>query len=525
MAQEFPIGPIIEEQFYGYDDTHPSELLPKGVFTKVENAFCSDRKMTKVFGSSSIAPSIAAKSFNGGAPYERAAIATKLVVVSINGASNAQLYTWGGSGSFAAIGSANLTNNTQMFFETANDVFYGFNGVEEVDYNGTTVSRNTAGIPLGTYPCWFHNYLFVAKTTAYPNRLYWSNLGDPTTFSGSNYIDVNPGDSDQIMGLGQLQDELLIFKQNTIWSITGWSGSSFSSSTINTQNMNARIFGYGSIAPGSIVSVGNDVYFLSFYGNVPHFRSLVKTRTANTLGGGIISTDIEITMKRINKGALSGITGAFDGRYVYWAIPVDGSSVNNYMVAFDTMNIAKMKASTTAGMTKYPWITMSGKNAQTLFISTITGNQTVMFTDSGTKGKVFKFDSSMYTDDGSNIAMDIRKTFMRDTSRKHKWKYMWVRYDVGVNSMLNVYAKNDQTATYGLQKAINLLGNSPGLGPTGTFTLNQSVLGGGTTNHQRITFQQLTGVTLDLQFTESSSSACTFYEYSLWTIPKGLRAS
>lgn len=518
--QDF-VKPITEAEFIGYDDTHPSHLLPPGYFVKANNVFVSDNKVTKVPGSTKIANAIASQSFNGFASFERISASTKLLVVNINGASNSQLYTWNGSGNFSAIGSANLTNSKQMWFEVANDQLWGFNGTEVVDYDGTTVTKNRAAVPIGFTAAWFHNYLFVANTTTYPNRLFWSNLGDPTTFSGTNFVDINPGDSDSIQALGKFNDELIVFKRNTIWSVTGFSGSSFSSTTIATQNTNARIFGYGCCSPFSIVPVGNDIYFFSMLGNTPHIRSLRLTSLAKVLGGGIITDDIVGTMDSINKSALNAICGGFDGRYAYWGIPTASSTVNNKLIVLDTWKISRQRG----GNTIYPWTTMTGKNASYIASSTISGSgSTVFFTDSGATGKVFKFDTSVHADDGSNIAIDvITRNYVYDLSRKMKWKYDYIRHETGVASTLNVYARVDNASDYMLQQAISLAGNSPGLGPTGTFTLGVSTLGGNTTSTTRVTNAQLIGKLFQMEFTETSSNAVTINDWELYAQPKGLR--
>lgn len=519
MAQVFD-RPIKEQNYIGYDDTNPSEQLPPGIFTKADNAYVSDNMIKKVPGSTAIAAAISANTINGLAPFEKISSSTKLVIANIDGASNAQLYKWSGSGNFSAIGSANLTNGKQMFFETANDFIFGFNGTEVVDYDGTTVTKNRSGVPLGFFANWFHNYLFVAKTSSNPNRLFWSNLGDPTTFSGSNFVDINPGDSDQCQGLGVLQDELFFFKQESIWSITGWSGTSFSTTTINTQNTNARLLGYGCIAPGSIVGTGNDIYFFSFLGSSPVIRSLKKTINAVTLGGNdIVSAEIKTTMDSINQSALSAINGIFDGRYVMWGIPTGSSTTNNKVIVMDTWNIRKVR-----GKTVYPWTTMTGKNVGHFIISTISGKALPYFSDAGATGLVFKFDSSVSTDNGSAISMDVRtRDFMLDPARKSKWKYIYVKYDTNSAGTLNINARIDQSATYALQKSIVLKGNSPGLGPTGNFTLGVSVLGGQSTSKTRVTLAQLTGTLLGIQFQETSSNACIIYEYEIYGRHKGLR--
>lgn len=519
--QKFDVH-IPEHQYIGLNDTQPSEVMQSGFFTKVDNAFVSDNKIMKVPGSSAVATSIATQLINGLGSFERIASSSKLLIANVDGASNARLYIWNGSGAFSAIGTANLTNGKRMFSETANDYFFGFNsGAEVVDYDGTTVTKNRATVPLGYYPNWFHNYLFVGKTDANPNRLFWSNLGDPTTFNGANFVDINPGDSDQITGLGRLQDEMFVFKQNTIWSITGWSGTTFSSTTILTQNTNARLLGYGCVAPDSIISTGNDLYFFSFLGNSPVIRSLKKTINAVTLGGGVVSGDIKATMDTINQSQLGKISGTFDGRYVYYAIPTGSSTTNNKILALDTWHTAYDR---TRRLNIYPWTTMTGKNVQDFTISTISGKAIPYFSDTTATGLVFKVDTSVYSDNGTAVAMDVRtRDFMGDSSQKTKWKYMYLKYDTSSAGTLNVNARIDQATNFALQSAITLKGNSPGLGPTGTFTLGVSVLGGQLTSKQRVTFAHLTGTLLGIQFSEATANGCTIYEHDIFGMRKGFR--
>ena len=605
-----------------------------------------------------------------------------------------------------------------MNFAVAGDLIFGFNGVEEVDWDGTTYTKNRASVPLGKFAQWFHGYLWVGNVASYPNRLYWSNLGQPTSFAGGittvtvnaagkgyqvgdtlnisntdntsgfggkvyvtaiqnftlssasdswtagagwsgsyaagfahasgtttvtnstlvptagvnyrvdftvtgrsagsftlgfggvtsgsftatdnwetqavsngtfvmtpttdfngtvlltitsdnqtgpissvsllqagsgysvstgvstnggtgsgatinitaidsttvkNFVDVNAGDSDEITGMSMIQDELLVFKRNTIWSVAGWAADSFSSTTLTPSNLNARIFGYGAVNNNSIVSVGNDVYYFSMLGNTPVIRSLKKTINAVTLAGGVISDAIAGTMDDITLSALDKVVSAYDGRYIYWAIPTASSTVNNKVIALDTWKMNSKKG-------VYPFTTMTGKNVSYFANSTISGgNSTIFFSDSASTGKVFKFDTSVYTDNGTNIEIDvITRGYMGHPSRKTHWKYMYLKYDQGVNSTLHVKSKFDSavdfTEQYGTGgEAVDLAGNSPGLGPTGTFTLGVSVLGGATLGYNRINFAQQIGRIFQIEFTEESSSPVTIYEYSLYGNVKGLR--
>ena len=718
MTQTWNIPEITEIQFVGYNDKDAIHLLPKGYFVKADNVFVTDNKIVKVPGSSAVADSIASQPFNGLVSFERYSAGTKYLIANINGASNAQLYAWNGSGNFSAIGSANLTNSRPMNFAIANDSIFGFNGAEVVDWDGTTYTKNRASIPIGNYATWFHGYLWVANTASQPNRLYWSNLGQPKSFAGgittiavntagmgyavgdtlnisntnnvsgfggkvyvtsiqsftlssasdswtagagwsgtyaggfahtsgtvavtnatlvptagvnyqvvftvtgrsagsfvvqfggvtsasytgsntwqtqavsdgtfsmipttdfngtvtltiqsdnqtgpvtgisllaagsgyavtsgvatvggtgsgctinitavdsttvNNYVDVNAGDSDEITGMSMIQDELLVFKRNTIWSVAGWAADSFSSTTLTPSNLNARIFGYGAVNNNSIVSVGNDVYYFSMLGNVPVIRSLKKTINAVTLAGGVVSDAIRGTLAKITLSALGKITSAFDGRYIYWALPVNSSTVNNLVIALDTWKMNSRKG-------VYPFTSMTGKNVSYFANSTISGGQsTVFFADSASTGLVFKFDTSVYTDNENPIAIDvITRGYMGHPSRKTHWKYLYVKTDVGVNSTLHVKSKFDSatqfTEQYGKDgEAVDLNGTSPGLGPTGTFTLGVSRLGGATLGYNRINFAQQEGRIFQIEFTESSANEVGIYEYSLYGNVRGLR--
>lgn len=507
--------PIVENLFHGINDnTPPQDLLP-GYLTKCDNALCSSDKISKVTGSTALNAAIAAYPFNGFASFEKVSSSNKWLVVSINGASNAQLYQSTG-GNFTAIGSANLTNSKPVWFETANDIIFGFNGTEEVDWDGTTVTKNRSGVPLGKYAKWFHNYLFVANTATNPNRLFWSNLGDPTTFSGANFIDVNPGDNDQIMGLAPFQDELLVFKRNTVWSISGWTGTTFSSTTIAAQNTNGRIFGYGTVAPFSIIPIGTEIYFFSMIGSTPVIRSIKKTINGITLGAGVISDHIKTTLGNITLANLSQISGSFDGRYCYWSVPVSPSAINNQIIVLDTWEVDTRR-------NIYPFTTMSGKNASYLTTGTIPGYSLTYFSDSSlTSGLVFKFDTSVYTDNGTAITMDVRsRDYFHEPSHKSKWKYLYTAFVSGNAASIAVGAKIDQGTNYTNQDTISAKGNSPGLG---SFILGTSFLGGASTSTNRTTFAGITCHYLGLQFKDTTANSVVIHRWELYGKPKGLRA-
>lgn len=506
--------------YIGMNNKFPSHLLPNGVFSSIINAYVDNNKIFKRGGTSAIAASLGSFRFAGGAPYEPTG-SSKRVIVSRDGASNAQLYVWTGSGAFSAIGSANLTNGLIMNFTTASNRLFGFDGTEVVDVDtSNSVTKNRSGVPLGQFSFWFHNYLFVGGVSGAPNRLYWSNLGDPTTFTGSDYVDINANDGDALTGLNVLNDELIVFKKNSVWSISGWSGTTFAVTTAAGQNTTNKALGIGAVSHQSIVPTGRDLYYMSFLGSTPYLRSLNQTVFAKTVDAGIVSEELEGTMLDLNVTSLSKCAGIFDGKYIYWAVPVDSSSTNNLILV-----LAPGKSYKTNLGSMEPWVLFEGVNTGQFFSSTISGRARIYSISATTNGKIYLFnDTSVYSDDGTAVAMTIQtRDYMGDPSRQTKYKYMYHKYLSGSSGELEIYARIDQAQDYSLQETIDLEGNSPGLGPTGTFTLGTSTLGGSMITQNRVTFQHLTGSLLGVKFLEESSNYCELYDKQIYGFRKGFR--
>jgi len=64
------------------------------------------------------------------------------------------------------------------------------------------------------------NIYDVGTTSWQGNRVRWSNLGDPETWTASDYADIVDKEGDEIVRLKPLTDNLVIYKQNSIHSMT-----------------------------------------------------------------------------------------------------------------------------------------------------------------------------------------------------------------------------------------------------------------------------------------------------------------
>jgi hypothetical protein len=529
MAQTFNVN-LQDEFLIGMDDKYNGSDLPPGLFNLIQNGLVNTNNISKRTGTTGSNVVVASGVQLGGSAFEPSN-GSKFQVVCLNGASNAQLYISSDGTTFSAIGSANLTNNAQMNFVQASDRLFGFNGTEVVDVanDGTTVTKNRSGVPIGKFGYWFHNFLFVAGVAGTSiNNVYWSNLGDPTTFTGANFIAINANDGDYITGLSSFSaapstgnDFLIVAKLNSFWTIGGWSGTTFSANTIAGQNTSFINNGYGTPSHRCMIAVGKYFYYLSFIGGIPHIRALQKTIYGSILDSGIVSYDMEGTMSALNNTKLMNACAVSDGKFVYFSFPSSASQVNDITLVY----YPELTKQTPLGE-MHSWVKWTGFTPNTFLISTISGQAKIYFTDGGTTGKVFHFDPSVYTDNGTAIVLKIQtRDYFGHASKQAKYLYYYFKYGTGSAGTLTINARIDQATNFGLQETLDLSGTSPGLGPSGNFTLGTSKLGGSTITEHRTTLLALTGHLLGVQLIESTANACNIYDMQVYGVQKGYRSS
>ena len=115
---------------------------------------------------------------------------------------------------------------------------------------------------------------------AFDNKVYYSNAFNPedwTTAGQTGEIIIETGDGDKIIGVENLLDDVIIFKQNTIWRVSGDIPSEYSLSQVYATQ--------GTIHAKSICSDGSYCYFAGadgiyqYTGNdaVPVLTDAIKT--------------------------------------------------------------------------------------------------------------------------------------------------------------------------------------------------------------------------------------------------------
>jgi hypothetical protein len=119
------------------------------------------------------------------------------------------------NGSVWADVATGLATGLRYGYAEANNKSYFANGTDGLkSWDGTTLAT-VAGAPTGIwYLVWHKNRVYAA--TGKSSRLYFTDLGDPTSWPVLNFIDFDIDDGDKVTGIRSLPDgALLITKEHS----------------------------------------------------------------------------------------------------------------------------------------------------------------------------------------------------------------------------------------------------------------------------------------------------------------------
>jgi hypothetical protein len=261
------------------------------------------------------------------------------------------------SGTWTEIGSDEFTTGLDAFFTQAGNKIYISNGTDNnMSYDGTTLTDlgNTT-YPKGKYSDFWKNYLFVCgdgvlNGTTYKNRVWFSDLGDPDTFTtGTNYFDVGKSDGQAITGIASLGEFLVIFKRKSIYILSGSSPDAWILSD-GVNNISQIANGIGCVSAKSIVRVGNDLWFMSDDG----IRSVRRNEQGSIPLMGLVSGNMNGTISEINWSYAHRIAGTYFDNKVYMAIPTGTSTTN------DTVMVANTAIQLDKQTNPHPWFVYTG---------------------------------------------------------------------------------------------------------------------------------------------------------------------
>jgi hypothetical protein len=498
MAQQFKS--VREYDFSkGYADKYKAELLPKGYCADALNCWLDRQFIKKRSGYTAVGNDVEVeKPILSLAPAKPGGTERLYRVHDIANGTKSVIEHWSGTGNWTTLTDGDdQTAGKDHWFVNANNILYIGNDTDTVlkSTNGTSTA-DVAGFPVGVDAKWFHNYMFVVTAAG---RLYFSNLNTPETWGAEDYIDVNATDGDTVIGLAVLKDELLICKRNRVWSLTGFGASDFT-----VDDLGERLTGQGPQSRKSIIEGPNDVYFLSYVGNIPHITSVMRTREGYIVSGDTISDPIEGTMDGLSRTYLYKACGIFDGKKLWFAV-VDDLTYNDLVLVYDLV---------TKGWTRH-----TGIKASCFAMSRVSGTEKIYFGEASNDSQVYVLDGST-SDNGEAIDMKFTSPMYAPVPEsKCKWKYLYVVADVESGSTIGVEYSIDGYA-------FNSLGDIVTTGDGGIFPCTFPFRFG-TPTIVRHRFDSAGGTSYRMQYrfvNDTDDESPTIREYQLLFKPRGLRA-
>ena len=121
-----------------------------------------------------------------------------------------------------------LTANTKTRFTNFVDLVFGTNGVEAMQSwdggAGNFSTTNVTSAPTAKFIDNFRSRVWAANVTANPSRLYYSSVADASgvilwTGTSSGYIDIAPGDGEDITGIKKFSRAIYAFKNSAVYRI------------------------------------------------------------------------------------------------------------------------------------------------------------------------------------------------------------------------------------------------------------------------------------------------------------------
>lgn len=191
-----------------------------------------------------------------------------------------------------------------------------------------------------------NNILFFAGNLS--SYIYWSSVGDPTTYNSGNFIPFRLSDGDTIQALSYIGTDLIIFKRFSIGALS--TQTQILSGVVTLGPLTTLNVGIGCASPnavdrlpdGRLVFLGGNGHLYLFDGNVPIDVS------QQAYPGSSVQSLITAAAQFFVYGTGGAIVKVVPMRHEVWVILQDpGANANDYWIYDYLNNIWIEKPSTT----------------------------------------------------------------------------------------------------------------------------------------------------------------------------------
>lgn len=241
-----------------------------------------------------------APSFIGGMyPLYQSSGTKQLVYAS---STNLYKYNNAGGGTLLTGTPTNFTADKQWCFDEYLDKMYGGNGADSlIAYDGNSYSVVNSGIQP-QYVKVHKNRVYCANLNS--STLYFSDAGNPSSFPVNNFIQINTNDGQNITGLAEVLDNLIIFKDDSVWILSGDPLGAGNLTTIGNLQLRQANGTGGCSAFRTIQKVDQTIFFMhlsGIYALQNYTISLVSPFLNNTFKNGMNQSYLNLCWAVYNK--------------------------------------------------------------------------------------------------------------------------------------------------------------------------------------------------------------------------------
>lgn len=219
---------------------------------------------------------------------------------------------------------------------------YDYQGVPDPSQLVFPSAADTTSGPIGKYVISHKDKLVLGNLDGYPSRISWSGGGaNVDKFNwrfGGGYIDIDKDAGDEVKGLIEFQDQIIVFKERSIWSVTL---AFVDDIVVPTVKMIMR--GVGAVSSRTIKYVENDVFFLSrrgiyTLGNEPNFLNVLRTNE--------VSARVRPIFQTLTAAQLEQACAVYQDNKYRLAYPSTSANKNTKEILYDRERLAWMGPNT-----------------------------------------------------------------------------------------------------------------------------------------------------------------------------------
>lgn len=219
---------------------------------------------------------------------------------------------------------------------------YDYQGVPDPSNLVFPSAADTTSGPIAKYIISHKDKLVLGNIQGFPSRIAWSGGGSNVDkFNwrfGGGYIDIDKDAGDEVKGLIEYQDAIIVFKERSVWKVT-----LAASGDIVIPTVTMIIRGVGSVSHRTIKHVENDVFFLSrrgvyTLGNEPNFLNVLRTNE--------VSARVRPIFQTLTQAQLQQSCAVYQDNKYRLSYPATSADKNTKEIIYDRERLAWMGPNT-----------------------------------------------------------------------------------------------------------------------------------------------------------------------------------